>query len=39
MAAADQALALAIDIDPLFRGFSRNYDFFFNAGEDYFEEC
>jgi len=33
-----QALALAVDIDPILRGMSKKYDFYFDTGEDYFEE-
>jgi hypothetical protein len=33
-----QALALAVDIDPILRGMSKRYDFYFDTGEDYFEE-
>ena len=33
-----QALALAVDIDPYLRGFSRKYNFFFETGESYFDD-
>jgi hypothetical protein len=33
-----QALSLAVDIDPLLRGLSTRYDFFFPTGEEYFDE-
>lgn len=33
-----QALALAVDIDPVLRGMSKKYDFYFDTGEGYFEE-
>ncbi|MBK9494035.1 MAG: hypothetical protein IPO08_05735 [Xanthomonadales bacterium] len=32
-----QALALAVDVDPILRGMSKKYDFFFDSGESYFE--
>lgn len=33
-----QALALATDIDPILRGLSKKYDFFYETGEPYFDD-
>ena len=33
-----QALNLASDIDPYLRGLSKKYDFFFDSGEEYFDD-
>jgi hypothetical protein len=35
---AIQALAFAVDIDPYLRGLSREYNFFFETGEPYFDD-